>query len=445
MARNIILPLGDRVMGTSISRHLKFLEKSQWWSIEELKAYQNNKLRRLIRHVYENVSYYHTLLKESHIHPDDITTTTDLTKLRLNSKANINNNLKELTSSDIHKRKWEYSSSGGTTGQTLIYKRDTESRDFRRAANIRGWEWAGFSQGDKYAYLWSNPSTEKHSKKFSSKVMDFWRRKLYLNMYNVNEDVLHEYIALIKKVRPEFLRGYPNAIHTLSMMLGEDDLKFGGIITTGETLSSEMRKELMSRFKCDVFDEYGGEASAKANECHTHEGYHIPIEGVIMEFLKDGEPVSPGETGEIVLTDLNNYVMPFIRYRIGDLGDSSEGPCSCGRGLPLIKRINGRVSDVITTPSGRILTRPSFFGSSNIKYIQGLIEYQIFQQRINKIIIKAVGDDTFSEESEHIMMIMARDAVGEDVEIEIKRVNSIPLAASGKRKVIISNVKYDFN
>jgi len=343
------------------------------------------------------------------------------------------------------RRKCATSSSGGTTGRTLKYLHDYEARSFTKAANIRGWGWAGYKIGDKYVELWSNPLSSNVHKGPSRKIMNLFRNKYVFNFFNVNEKILKQYVESIKKIEPVFIRGYVNAVYLLSKMIEPGEIQPNWIITTAESLTIHVRKEIEEKFNCRVFDEYGGEASGKANECHTHVGYHIPVEGVIVEFLKDGKPVKPGEIGEMVLTDLNNWVMPFVRYRIEDLGVPSSESCPCGRGLPLIDRIEGRVSDIIITPSGRLITRPGLFGSGDIKKIDGLREYQIVQQQIDKILIKVIGDEYYTNETETVILGWAQEAIGDEVDIEIKRVEEIPTAPSGKRKVVISNVKYEFN
>jgi len=264
-------------------------------------------------------------------------------------------------------------------------------------------------------------------------------------MHNINEDILREYVTKIKGYNPKFLRGYASALYLLARFISKGEIQPQWVITTAETLTDEMRKEIEKKFQCEVFDGYGGEGGANANECPTHEGYHISMEGVVMEFLRNGESVSSGETGEIVVTDLNNYAMPFIRYRIGDLGVPIDEKCTCRRGLPMLKRIEGRVSDIIVTPSGKIITRPSFFGSSSIKKINGLVEYQIVQEKIDRVTINIVGDENFSSQSEDVILKMAKDILGDDVAVNIERVEKIPVAPSGKRKVVVSKVKYEFN
>ncbi len=445
------MPIIDRIYGTHFTRDSKFLDKSQWWSETNLKAYQNLRLRKLVKHSYEYVPYYHDLFKSLKLKPDDIKTVNDLNKLPLLTKRDISDNFDRISAVNVNENKYNLVSSGGTTGETLVFKEDKRNSQFARAAKLHGWKMNGYNLGDKYAELWSHPvKAEKTnvSRNFlqkNSKLFNLGMRRLFLNTYITDRQTILNYVQRIKNFKPKFIRGYPSAIHIMSKFVDNGEIEVDKVFTTAETLTSEAREEISKKFQCDIVDGYGGEAGADAVECPAHEGYHIMAQHAITEFLMNKESVSAGELGEIVLTDLNNYSMPFIRYKIGDLGVPSNHTCSCGRGLPMMERIEGRVKDIIMTPSGRILTRPTFFGSGNLKHIKGLIDYQVVQEKIDKVVLRVKVGKDYSERSEKVMLTMAEDLLGEDVDIKIKEVKDIPLASSGKRQIVVSRINHEFN
>ena len=206
------------------------------------------------------------------------------------------------------------------------------------------------------------------------------------------------------------------------------------------------RKVIEDVFGCDVYDGYGcRDGNANAMECVEHTGYHIAAEQVIMEFvsMKDGEHVSPGEVGEIIATDLHNYAMPFIRYAVEDVAVPSDEICPCGRGLPLLKSIEGRVFDIITLKNGTMLSGLPL--TDELDHMESIKQYQIFQKSENELIVKIVRRKIYTQEdTKRILNALRRHTRGE-MKIKIEFVDEIPTTGAGKRRYIISNMKYDYS
>lgn len=199
------------------------------------------------------------------------------------------------------------------------------------------------------------------------------------------------------------------------------------------------------QFRCKVFDQYGcGEVESIAYECEAHHGYHIIDEHVLLEFLReDGSPAKPGEPGSVVVTDLDNYMMPFIRYKNGDRGIPSIDACSCGRGLSKMGKVQGRDSDIIFTPDGRVLTLPSFYGTSVLKHMKGLAQYQVVQESLNELTIRIVTDESLTQKDlDHLYMITA-DYVGDQMKISIEKIPRIEPDENGKVKLVKSKISVE--
>ena len=433
--RSFIFPLMELSQGTKIQKYLKWLEKTQWWKPEELEELQNKRLRSLIRHAYKNVPYYHRLFKELKLRSDDIKTKDDLHKLPVLTKETIRKNLSELIAKNIPKSQRIEAHSSGSTGEPLKYYIDKQSYSFGWAQTFRCWSWAGYKIGDPYVKI-THPRTT-----YFKKIQDFLMNCTLIPAFEINENNIDVVVKKIIRTKPKIVRGFASSVYILAKLMKKEglDAHVNAVMTTGDMLLPQYRELIESCFNCKVFDAYGGESTPVAYECEQHEGYHIASEGVIVELIKnDGTPCDKMEIGEIILTNLTNYAMPLIRYKINDLARLSEDNCSCGRGLPLIDSIEGRSTDVIITPDGRLLT--VHFFSTYLKLVKGLEQYQIIQEKPEKLLIKLVTGDKFSNDSLKYIEIETKKRLGEKMDIEIKIVNSIPPTRSGKRRYVISKI-----
>ncbi|MCD4664988.1 MAG: hypothetical protein K8R68_06920, partial [Bacteroidales bacterium] len=425
--------------------YLRALEKSQWWSSSELETFQQKKLHSLIKYAYNNVPYYHRMLNQLGIKPRDIKNISDLQQLPLLTKEIIRNNLDDLTSKSYSKDKLISSATGGSTGEPLSFFIDKRWIACNEGAAYREWSWAEYNLGDKIAYLWGAPQDMMHQKELKTKIFNLTHRMIKLNAFNMTEKNMGDYIKILRKHKPKVINSYASAIYLLAKYVekeGIEDINPTAILTTAEMLFHHERKTIERVFGCEVFHYYSGrDTTLQAGECAEHSGYHLSIENAVIEFIKDGESVAPGETGKIIITDLCNYAMPFIRYEIGDLGEPSDEICPCGRGLPLMKSIKGRILDTIITPDGKYLTGvffPTIFVYNDIK---GIKEFQIIQKRKDKLLIKLVKGNDYSEEDLNLFENMLRKYLGNEMNIDVKFVDVIEPTISGKRRPIISEVK----
>lgn len=239
------------------------------------------------------------------------------------------------------------------------------------------------------------------------------------------------------------IRSYPSILWLLAETV--QDRKIKGIhprliFSTSELLSEQVREIINSSFNVELFDFYGSvEFGNFAWECQEHAGYHIDSESVVVEFLKNGEMVSPGVKGQIVVTGLFNYVMPLIRYYLGDIGTPSDEKCSCGRGLPLMKVVDGRADDFLVLPSGRIISPRSIHV---LHYIDGIARYRIIQEKMDEFIVQIVKGRNLSQKTvSQVKEEILRGCLGEDVKIRVELVDEIPRDKSGKIRAVMSKIK----
>jgi phenylacetate-CoA ligase len=445
-ARSVSLPVNDFITGTDISGQLALLEQSQWWKIEDLQTFQNKRLRNLIHHAYTNVPYYHELFRSLKISPSDITTNKDLEKLPILTKEDIRKYPEKFIAKNIPKNSMIRNTTSGSSGKVFDFFIDKTTMSISRADGLRGWGFAGYSVGDKVVTLAGSSLLPKNVP-FYKKIQFKFSQNLSLSSYNLNNERLNDHLQQIIKFNPRYIRGYPSSIAILARYVlehGIDLINLNGVITTAETLSKSQRETISSAFHCDVFDELGCyDGGGKACECDQHCGYHISVERSIHEFLDDnGCPVASEENGHIVLTDLWNYVMPFIRYDAGDMGVPTDRTCPCGRGLPLLERITGRTVDQIVLSDGKCL--PGLLLTDIFEHgdvVNAVLDYQIIQERVDKFVINIIRSDRYSLAISKEIQEFVWGHLGGQVEIKFNFLDEIPRTSANKRRIVICKVK----
>jgi phenylacetate-CoA ligase len=265
-----------------------------------------------------------------------------------------------------------------------------------------------------------------------------------LDTSSITSKKLADFNSLLKKFKPYIIVAYANSIYLFAQFLKQtgstDHHKPHAIITSAEFLDPQRREIIENVFECKVFDRYGSrETSIIASECEKHSGLHICAEALHLEFIKDSKPASPGQLGKVIVTDLLNYGMPFIRYQIEDIGASQTDLCSCGRNLPLMKMAAGRVTDFLVTPDGKIIS-----GASLTIYLianaPGVAQAQLIQEKKDELILKIVRDDKFGDESMRFFEKEIPEFFGKSVKYTVEFVDEIPPESSGKYRFSISKV-----
>jgi len=443
LANHIFYPVADMFLGTRLMKYLREMEKTQWWSPERLRELQNEKLRALIKHAYENTTYYRRIFDERGLTYNDIQTIADLHKLPILTKDNIRRNFSGLISKDANRRRAFIDTTGGSTGEPLKYYIDMDVASVAWAGMFRGWKWANYNLGDRRAAI-GGSSLVAEKPTFKQRVRNLMERNLKLSALNMSNSIMSSYARRLVEYRPAFLRGYPSVLYLFADYLGRkgiNNIRPKAIFTTAEMLFPYHRAIIERQFGCKVFDQYGCyDGGPQAMECAEHLGYHITVEKAIMEFVdEDKRPVPAGCTGEILATDLHNYSMPFIRYAVEDKGTLTDKQCLCGRGLPIMKSLEGRTTDTIVFSDGSTLPGPALIDLfQKFQYIK---QYQVIQNSADYILIKLVKKECYTDkDSEHFLGIIT-DHISKGAKIEVEFVDEIPITKAGKHKFIFSNIK----
>lgn len=429
--------VGDNFLGNNMKQSFDFLLQSQWWSAEKITAYQNKKLRELIDHAYIHVPYYQKVFKERNLLPSDIQTIDDLQKLPLLTKEIIRQNFPQnIVANNIPRKKMLLGGSSGSTGQPLQYFKTRESHGILRAANLRGWYWTGFRLGDPYMKIATMPRNS-----MVKKVQDWLNRSYYVHSRSIDQSDIISILYQIKKHNLKVVRGYPGSLYILATHLERNNdfsFKLNTIITTSEPLYPHLREKIERMFQCKIFDSYGAEGAPIIFECPTHECYHISPEIAIVEYLRDDKIVTEGKA-KLIYTDLTNFATPFIRYDINDYAEPYTAACSCGRGMPSVKSLEGRDTDILITPSGKYLT--FYFFAGYFEHQNYIDFFQLAQTEIDKFTLYIVPNTHFRNEFKQKIVNDLLAVMGSDITLKIETVDDIPLTSSGKRRFFVRDSK----
>jgi phenylacetate-CoA ligase len=421
-----------------------FLETSQWWNTDNLRRYQVKALNQLLTHAYRNVSYWTDRFDALGVKPGDMRGLEDLCRLPITEKSDIRANKDRMIASNWRGKTWT-KSTGGSTGVPLELDYTPESYDWRVACSKRGYSWAmGCEDGKKQAYIWGVAIGKvSRWKKLKEDLHHAVLRQKYFNCFGFDAERMGQCLDSLNKFQAEYIIGYTNPLYEFARFVnrtGRAAFAPKAVLCAAEKLHPFQREVLESVFNCPAFNTYGSrEFMLIAAECEKHEGLHVSMENLIVEVIKeDGSPAMPGETGDLIITDLHNYGMPFIRYRIGDMAVATDHVCSCGRGLTLLADVVGRSLDVIRTRDGRNV--PGEFFPHLMKEFKGIDRFQVIQDEIDHLEVKIVKNAAFSDGEYNFIRNEIVKVVGGGMRIDYSFVASIPLTRTGKFRVTISEI-----
>jgi phenylacetate-CoA ligase len=445
----ILFRLTHWMMTGQVGRQLDDLRRSQWLSGEELRELQGMKLRRLLRHAYRNVPYYREKFDEAGITPEEIRTVDDLSRVPFLTKSDVRAHLYFDIMSENHAKSDVLKiATSGSTGEPFVCFVDREQLEFRWAATLRSVEWTGYRFGDRQTRLWHQTLGMTGIQILREKLDALLSRRKFIPAWEMSDATMEQFIRSIESHQPVLLDGYAESFNYLARYLkgrGRLNLNARGIISSAQTLPDGSRKVIEEAFGCKVFDKYGSrEFSGIAYECEAHDGHHVVAEGYIVEILRDGRPAKPGEIGEVVITDLNNYCLPFIRYRIGDLAEAMDNsrPCACGRGLPRVGKIEGRVQSIVVGAEGRYIPG-AFFAHLLKDYDHVIRQYQIVQEKRGEILFRVVKGGRFSDSALNEIKGVLKQYLGAGMVIHVKIEESIKMIRTGKHLACASTLGID--
>lgn len=445
MLHKYLFVMGYLIKSPRFLRCYNQVKSYEFATFENLKTYQEERLRDIIHHSYRNVPYYHRLLNNLNLKPENIKTLEDLEKLPILTKEIIKTNMKEFIPTNLKYHKYVNRSTGGSTGHPFQYRLSVEDEILGYAILNANSGYAGYNLGDKIGIIAGSSLIPSTKSDIVEKLKSFVLNERRYSSFDLDNSYMNNIFLNLDKFKPKFVRGYASSVYIFAKYIKEYNLSLNfhpkAIFTTAEVLFDQQRRVIQEAFGCPVFNQYGlNDGGVTAFECEEHDGLHIDMIRSIMEISdSDGIPSEPKEEGRILATSLYNYAMPFIRYDTGDLGVLSDEKCACERETPLLDRLVGRVSDFIYTPEG-LQVHGEFF--SHIFWeLNWVKQYQIVQKRIDELIIMIVPDE-IHKINETDLEWMRRTILNrmDTMNLVIEIVDAIDTTSSGKWKYILSEV-----
>ena len=441
--RHLLLPLFDGVVkGRRTMAHWRDAERSQWWSREQLEELQLHSLRSLIQHAQQTCPHYSEEWSARGLDAARLQSLNDFAAWPLLTRDVVRRHRLKLRTTAAVKRMTK--ATGGSSGEPLQFDLDSGSNDRRVAMTHRGYGWAGAAPGTKQLFIWGTPVGKvPRWKRIKMDLHHRFDRHLILSCFEFTPDRMRQHFEHMNRYRAEVIVAYTNPLYEFARFLKQEGLtpaKPKSIVVGAEKLHAFQRELIEEVFGAPIFETYGSrEFMLIGAECDRHTGLHLSMENLLVEILNDdGSPTPHGQEGNVVITDLFNYGMPFVRYVNGDRAVAGFELCPCGRGLPLLKKVVGRQLDTLDTPDGRKI--PGEFFPHLIKEFPAVRRFQVVQEKLELITVKLVVDGGLTlTEREHMLTEM-RKCTGTQVDIRLQMVDDIPLTNAGKLKVVVHAV-----
>lgn len=440
VASGAIFPLHERLKNHSSVARRRELERTQWLTPEQLASIQLQNLRRFLQTIGQRVPYYRDLFESLRFDSAGVTSVADLSALPLLTKADIRRHTDRLKAQG-HGVISRYNT-GGSSGEPLVFfiGKDRKSHDV--AAKWRATRWWGVDIGDPEAVIWGSP-IEHGAQDRIRLLRDRLLRSVLLPAFEMSEARLDGFVSDLRAQRPRMLFGYPSALsliarHAARRGVRLDDLGVRVAFVTSERLYDEQRATIEQAFGCPVANGYGGrDAGFIAHQCPAG-GMHISAEDIIVETVDaQGRACPSGVAGEIVVTHTATWEFPFVRYRTGDVGTLDESTCSCGRGLPLLRDLQGRTTDFVVAQDGTVMHGLALIYI--LRDLPGIGAFKVTQVSKDLTQVQIVREAGFDDACVPGVVDGFKRRLGAGVDVQIEFVASIAPEKSGKYRYIVSH------
>jgi len=429
-------------------RYQREFERTQYLSVDELRDLQWRRLQALLALAYQHCPFYRRRFDRAGLVPADLCCLEDLRLLPPLEKREIQEHGPDLVATNWPRADLLANQTGGSTGTPIAFYLSRERYCSRAAATLRHNAWAGYHVGDRAAVIWGAPRDRPDSDPRARLRRFLLREPLWLDAGCLTAENMTEFHTTLLRFRPRIIQAYAQAAVVFARFLLARGLmphRPRALITSAEMLGDKDRELLEEVFGCPVFNRYGcREVSIIASECPAHSGLHVMAEGLLVEIETPRGPAAPGETGSLLITDLLNHAMPLLRYRIGDMGAWAAGNCPCGRNLPRLEKIAGRVTDFLVGSDGRLVSGV-FLATYVVAQRPSLGQVQIRQHRPGAVVYRIKPGRDFQPISDLEYLRQATQRyLGTDTAVEIDQVEELPAEPSGKFLFSRSTVALDF-
>lgn len=441
LVNGVLFPLHERLKNHSTITVHRELDKSQWYSTEQLETLRLQRLKYFLQRIGRDVPYYRDLFSQLSFDPQSVTCLRDIERLPLMGKPEIRAHSDKMKADNA--QGLARFNTGGSSGEPLIFYIGNERVSHDVAAKRRATRWWDVDIGDPEIVVWGSP-IELGAQDRVRLIRDKLFRTELLSAFEMSEDNLNHFVETIRKRRPAMLFGYPSSLshiarHARKKGITMDNLGIKVAFVTSERLYDEQREMIESVFGCPVANGYGGrDAGFIAHQCPAG-SMHITAEDMLIEIVDaNGNVVPAGESGEIVVTHFATADFPFIRYRTGDVGVLDDQCCACGRSLPLLKEIQGRTTDFVVAKDGSVIHGLALIYI--LRDLPGIAEFKVVQESIDLTRVELVKGPDYLDSNEAAITAVFQQRLGTEVDIQFDYCERIPAEKSGKFRYIISKV-----
>jgi phenylacetate-CoA ligase len=432
----------DQLRGRHNVARLRFLQASQYWSAEQLRMWQLDRLNTLLVTAREHSPFFAERLADLRL---PLTELRELEAVPALTRADIQRNQEKIRTQHLPAARYVPNRTGGSSGEPIHYYWDKRGQDWNRGSVYRAAEWAGTYLGDRALQMSGSRYDLSVNEQRGTQLANWLLRHRVCPVAAPTRDDFERYRGVLNDFRPASIWGYSSAIDVFAAHLeetapGADYPFLRALITSSETLRPEQRERIERVFGAGkVFDHYGSREAYIASECAEHRGYHIHAEVLVVEVVDaDGRACAPGELGRVLVTDLSNHAFPFVRYEIGDLAVAAPaGACACGVSLPRLERVEGRISDLVVLRD-RVLTAPNF--CTLFSTVKGIDAFQVRQDAVDKLRILIEPGTAYTPAVESFLRASLATMVGDQAHVEFVTGEPIAVPSSGKRRFVISDV-----
>jgi phenylacetate-CoA ligase len=437
--RQVVLPLHERLRGRSTVAQWRALRANEQLDRADYESLRMGKLRQLVGHCMANVPYYQEVFSQANVTDVGEFTLADLARLPVLERPILRAEGERLKARGWEERLIRYST-GGSTGEPLVFYTDRHRESCLNAQKLRARSWFGVHPGDRQVDFWGSPIEMSRQNRLRVLKDRLFLNQVVLSASNLTPARIEQYVAFLRDFRPRLIYGYPTVIYRVASHVLEHPGALGDwrprlVVCTSEMLLPHMREAIARIFSCPVANEYGSrDGGLIAHEC-TEGNLHVLGEQVIVEV---DQPDESG-VGDLLVTNLDGYGMPFLRYRIGDRGALTDEPCNCGLPLPRMAQLQGRANDFLVGQGGRLIH--SSTANYILREIPVLRQYQLRQRADHGFDLHMVETRPLTQtEQQHIRDGLCR-ILGENVDVAFHSQQSIAPEKSGKYRWVISEAR----
>ncbi|HBC46551.1 MAG TPA: hypothetical protein DEO84_08235 [candidate division Zixibacteria bacterium] len=397
------------------------------------------KAKSLLEYAFNNSKYYSKILPKPNTQKGQSDYCAQFNQIPFLTKKILRDNFQSILS--IQPLKTSPRKTSGSTGVPLWLVKDRTATAYMDALMYDVYGWHGIKIGDKQGRFWGMPLDRKTRLKWQIKDLLFNRKRC--NSFELTKSACQRYYEILESFKPKYFYGYPSAICEFIRNIEESGLipsklNIKVVITTGEILYENQRAIIEKALGSRVVNEYGNtENGIIAFECPGGR-MHLMIHNLLIEIVnpETGQQVPDGEPGEIALTELYSYALPFIRYRTGDMAIISRSRCECGLQSPTVENIQGRVSDFALSPDGRKISGPIV----NYTMTKGIERFRVIQKATDQILVLIESNSPVQQAQLDEIAYKWKALLGQTVNVEIQLVDKLPLDKSGKLRSFISEI-----